>query len=92
MEEMISLNQGGEIQPAAGEKTDGSSTMAVLQEAGPLEKTTKTLSPINPSTMMMAAALYSIEQDLKRIEEIQKEILSFLRLRRKLKSKRMWKL
>ena len=36
--------------------------------------------PIDPATMMMAVALFAIEQQLKGIEERQKQILSFLEI------------
>ena len=36
---------------------------------------------INPATMMMAAALYSIEKQLDEITETQKQILSFLEIK-----------
>ena len=36
--------------------------------------------PIDPATMMMAVALFAIEQQLKGIEEKQKQILSFLEI------------
>ena len=35
-------------------------------------------APLDPSTMMMAAALYSIQKELSNIEEMQKQIVSFL--------------
>ena len=57
---------------------DGASKMAQFQAAGPITATTKAVSAFNPATMMMAAALYSIEKDLSEISETQKKILSFL--------------
>lgn len=51
---------------------------AQLAEAGPLTATTETAAAINPATLMMAAALYSIEKQLKEIAETQKQILAFL--------------
>lgn len=57
---------------------DGSSKMVQLAEAGPLSATTQTVAAFNPATMLMAAALYSIEKDMKKITETQKEILTFL--------------
>lgn len=38
----------------------------------------QSVAAFNPATMMMAAALYSIEKDLAEISEAQKKILSFL--------------
>ena len=42
----------------------GKSKMAKLAEAGPLSATSQAVVPINPATMMMAVALYSIEKEL----------------------------
>ena len=57
---------------------DGKSKLAQLQAAGPFETTTKAFIPINPAMIMMAAALFSIEQKLDDIEETQKKIITFL--------------
>ena len=57
---------------------DGGSKMVQLAEAEPLSATTQTVTAFNPATMLMAAALYSIEKDMKKIAETQKEILAFL--------------
>ena len=54
--------------------------MAKLQSAGPLSASSTTTIPVNPATMMMAVALYSIEKKLGDIEEMQKQILSFLEI------------
>ena len=66
---------------------DGASKMAQFQAAGPITATTKTVpsikvvvSAFNPATMMMAVALFSIEQEIGKIEEMQKQILSFLEI------------
>lgn len=59
---------------------DGASKFAQLQAAGPLTASSTTVMPIDPATMMMAIALFSIEQQLKGIEEMQKNIMSFLEL------------
>ena len=45
---------------------EGTSKFAQLVDAAPLAATSKTVMPINPATMMMAVALFSIEQQ-KRI-------------------------
>lgn len=58
----------------------GASKMAQFQAAGPVTATTKAASAFNPATMMMAVALYSIEQELGQIEQMQKQILSFLEI------------
>lgn len=59
---------------------EGKSKMAKLQSAGPLSASSTTTIPVNPATMMMAVALYSIEKKLGEIEEMQKQILSFLEI------------
>ena len=59
---------------------NGASKFAQLQAAGPLSATNTAVMPIDPATMMMAVALFTIEQQLKGIEEMQKQILSFLEI------------
>ena len=59
---------------------DGSSKFAQLQAAEPLSTTSTAVMPIDPATMMMAVALFAIEQQLKGIEEKQKQVLSFLEI------------
>lgn len=59
---------------------DGASKFAQLQATGPISATTQTVAAINPATMMMAVALFSIEQELEKIEEMQKQIISFLEI------------
>ena len=48
---------------------DGASKMVQLQEAGAITATTQTAAAFNPATMMMAVALFSIEQELGEIED-----------------------
>lgn len=59
---------------------DGSSKFAQLQVAEPLSTTSTAVMPIDPAIMLMAVALFAIEQQLKGIEEKQKQILSFLEI------------
>lgn len=59
---------------------DGASKFAQLQAAGPISATTQTAAAFNPATMMMAVALFSIEKELGKIEDMQKQILSFLEI------------
>lgn len=59
---------------------DGSSKFAQLQAAEPLSTTSTAVMPIDPAIMMMAVALFAIEQQLKGIEEKQKQILSFFEI------------
>ena len=56
----------------------GGSKFAKLTQAGPLNATSTTVIPIDPATIMVAAALYSIEHKLDAIAETQKQILVFL--------------
>lgn len=64
---------------------EGGSKFVQLQAAGPLSATSKAVMPINPATMMMAVALYSVEQKLGKIEEMEKQILSFLEIEKEAK-------
>ena len=57
---------------------NGTSKFAQFQSAGPLSVTSTTALPINVVSIAMAVALFSIEQQLSNIAEMQKEILSFL--------------
>ena len=59
---------------------DGASKMAKFQSADPLSAVTSTVVPIDPTTMMIAVALFSIEKKLDDIERMQKELLSFLEI------------
>ena len=54
----------------AFKRTDGSSKFVKLQSADPLIQTSTVTLPIDPATMMMTAALFSIEQKLGDIEAI----------------------
>ena len=64
----------------AFKKADGGSKFAQLQEAGPLTSVSEISMPIDPAIMMMAVALFSIEQQVGNIEEMEREILSFLEI------------
>lgn len=59
----------------------GGSKLVQLANATPLTATSQAVSAINPATMMMAVALYSIEKQLGEIAETQKQILSFLEIK-----------
>lgn len=52
--------------------------MAKLIEAGPVTATTETVAALNPAVMLMAVALFSVEQKLGDIADMEKQILSFL--------------
>ena len=64
----------------AFKRANGTSKFAQLQSAEPLTAASTTTLPINPATMLMAVALFSIEQKLDRIAEMQKQILTFLEI------------
>lgn len=55
-----------------------SNKLAQLQKVESLQSTNSMVMSINPATMMMAVALFSIEQQLGNIAEMQKKIFSFL--------------
>ena len=57
---------------------DGASKFAQLKAADPLSATITTVSAIDPATMMMAVALFSIEKELGNIAEMGRQIISFL--------------
>lgn len=57
---------------------DGASKFAQLQAAGGVTSTSTAVMPIDPATLMMAVALFTIEQKLGIIEDMQKQIISFL--------------
>lgn len=63
---------------AAFKTADNRSKMVKLQEAEKLSVSNVTTLPVNPATIMMAAALFAIEKELKEIAVMEKEILSFL--------------
>jgi len=63
---------------AAFKTSSGGSKMVKLKEAGPISVTNTTKVPINPAMMMMAVALFSIEQKMDNILEMEKRIISFL--------------
>lgn len=66
-------NAWGALKTAAG-----GSKMAQLQAVSGIEATSTAVSVINPATVMMAVALFSLEQKLGKIEETEQKILSFL--------------
>ena len=57
---------------------EGTSKLAQLKAAEPLSMVKSTALPVNPATMMMAVALFSMEQQLGNITEMTRQILSFL--------------
>lgn len=75
--------KGGNLWGAV--KIDGESKMAKFQKAGPLSATNTVTMPIDPATMMMAAALFVVEQQLGDIEEMSEQIISFLEIEKESK-------
>ena len=59
----------------------GKSKMAQFAEVDPVSVTTHSVAAFNPSTMLMAAALYSIEKQMSEIAETQKQIMTFLEIK-----------
>ena len=74
----LKANKTGEFFWGALKTADGSSKMAQLVEAGNITGTTETVAAINPATVMMAVALFSIEQKLGDMAEMERQILTFL--------------
>lgn len=62
----------------AFKNVEGNSKFLQIKDAGLVSATQQTVMPINPAIMMMAVALFSIEQKLDAILEMEKQILSFL--------------
>lgn len=77
----LKMAKNGKNAWGAMKTATGGSKMVQLAEAGPLTATSQAVSAINPTTMMMAVALYSIEKQLGEIAETQKQILSFLEIK-----------
>ena len=73
----LKLARGG-TNWGAFKTADGLSEMAKFQPVAGLQGTASAVMPIDPSTIMVAAALYSIEKELKGIAETGKQILTFL--------------
>lgn len=63
---------------AAFKTADGTSKFAQLQAAGGVTGTSTAVMPIEPATLMMAVALFAIEQQLGAIADMEKQIISFL--------------
>lgn len=59
---------------------NGGSKFVQLAEADPVSATSKIVMNANPATMLMAVALFAVEKELKNIEEMQKQIISFLEI------------
>lgn len=83
--EVVNAKAGDVLKPAKDGKkwgalktADGKSKMALFKEVDLAEIASSTGVVIDPVTMMMAVALFSIEQQLGKIEEMQKQILSFI--------------
>ena len=76
--DVLKTNRTGEFFWGALKTADGGSKMAQLVEAGEVSGTAQAVAAINPATLMMAVALFSIEQNIGEIAEMEKQILSFL--------------
>lgn len=62
----------------AMENADGVSKMVKLRQVDGIQQVTKTTMPFDPTMLMIAMALYSIEKDIGEIKEMEKQILDFL--------------
>lgn len=76
----LKMAKGGDFAWGALKSAEGKSVMAKLQSVDAISGTAKGSLPIDPATLMMAAALYSIERQLGNIEDMQKKILSFMEI------------
>ena len=65
---------------AAFKTAEKKSKMVKLQDAEKLSVSNVTTLPVNPAMIMMAAALFAIEKELKEISAMEKEIISFLEI------------
>lgn len=83
------MNAGDTLKTTKAGKTygfkidaSGKSKCVTWKQADSIKEkvTTEIRTPPNPAMMMMAASLYSIEQQLGRIEEMQEKMLSFLQI------------
>ena len=66
-------NLWGALKTAGGE-----SKLAQLQAVDGIQATATSVAAVNPAVIMVAVALFSIEQQLGNIEAMQKQIISFL--------------
>lgn len=72
----LKVAKSGEFAWGALKGAGGVSKMAKLRAVDDISGTSVATMPINPATLMMAAALYSIEKQLGNIEKMEKQILS----------------
>lgn len=59
---------------------EGGSKFAQLQSVGEVTSTSSSVKAIDPATILIAVALFSIEQQLGNIAEMEKQIISFLEI------------
>lgn len=76
----LKVAKSGDFAWGALKGANGASKMAKLQAVDSVTGTSVATMPIDPATLMMAAALYSIEKQLGNIEEMEKQIISFLQI------------
>lgn len=74
----LKMAKGGKFAWGALKAADGSSKMAKLQAVSEVTGKSVATLPINPATIMMTAALYSVEKQMKSIEAMEKNILSLM--------------
>lgn len=83
-EDALKVAQNGDLW-GAFRTGGGNSKLARFQEVGQVSSTNTVTMPIDPMTMMMAAALFAIEQQLGIIEEMGQQIISFLEIEKEAK-------
>lgn len=69
----------------AAKGIDGTSKFSKFQQVTGISGTSTAMMPIDPMTLMVAAALFSIEKELGNIAETSRQILSFLEQDKKAK-------
>lgn len=82
--DVLKTTKNGELWGAFN-SGDGSSKLARFQEVGQVSSTNTITLPIDPATMIMAAALFAVEQQLSDIEEMSEQIISFLEIEKESK-------
>lgn len=83
-EDALKVAQNGDLW-GAFRTGGGNSKLARFQEVRQVSSTNTVTMPIDPMTMMMAAALFAIEQQLGTIEEMGQQIISFLEIEKEAK-------
>lgn len=62
----------------ASKSASGASKMVQLQEVGEMTATSTAIMPVDPATLLIAVALFTIEQKMDEIAETSRQVLCFL--------------